>query len=181
MCSNNNNLIVNDYVMMIIAIAQYQYHRRCGSVLRYMTLLDIACITCLSTAAVTLLTILTCFVVSGDVFMCNNANFHARMLELIAWLKQHAITIIYLLTYSPELNPCEMVFGFVKNSLRSVMQLAQHVLRRGERALQSDHHTHLFCTALNSEIIRLILMIKMIRMKIMMGMKIMMKISLVGT
>ena len=103
------------------------------------------------------------------------------MLELNAWLEQHAITIVYLLTYSPELNPCKMVFGFVKNSLRTVMQLAQHVLRRDERALQSDQHRYSSCTALISEIIRLILMIKMIRMKIMMGMKIMMKISLVGT
>ena len=86
---NNSNLIVNDSVMMIITIAQYQHHRRCRSMSRYMTLLDIACITCTSTSAVTLFAVLTCFVVSGDVFMRNNVNFHVKMLELNAACDHH--------------------------------------------------------------------------------------------
>ena len=42
-------------------------------------------------------------------------------------------------TYSPELNPCEMVFGYVKNSLLTFAIVAQHVLRRDQRALSPDH------------------------------------------
>jgi hypothetical protein len=61
------------------------------------------------------------FLVPGDVLVCDNAKVHKSpfmTLELNAWLAQRSITIVYLPTYSPELNPCEMVFGFVKNSLR---------------------------------------------------------------
>ena len=61
------------------------------------------------------------FLVPGDVLVCDNAKVHKSpfmTIELNAWLAQHAITIVYLPTYSPELNPCEMVFGFVKNNLR---------------------------------------------------------------
>ena len=42
-------------------------------------------------------------------------------------------------TYSPELNPCEMVYGYVKNSLLTFAIVAQHVLRRDQRALSLDH------------------------------------------
>jgi transposase len=61
------------------------------------------------------------FLVPGDVLVCDNAKVHKSpfmTVELNAWLAQRTITIVYLPTYSPELNPCEMVFGFVKNSLR---------------------------------------------------------------
>ena len=61
------------------------------------------------------------FLVPGDVLVCDNAKVHKSpfmTLELNAWLAARSITIVYLPTYSPELNPCEMVFGFVKNSLR---------------------------------------------------------------
>ena len=57
-----------------------------------------------------------------DVIVCDNAKVHKSpfmTLELNAWLAARSITIVYLPTYSPELNPCEMVFGFVKNSLRT--------------------------------------------------------------
>jgi transposase len=30
------------------------------------------------------------------------------------------IEIVYLPAYSPELNPCELVFGFVKNRIRKL-------------------------------------------------------------
>jgi len=62
------------------------------------------------------------FLVPGDVLVCDNAKVHKAAfvtLELNAWLAERSITIVYLPTYSPELNPCEMVFGFVKNSLRT--------------------------------------------------------------
>jgi len=60
------------------------------------------------------------FLVPGDVLVCDNAAIHKAPFitaELKAWLAERMITIVYLPTYSPELNPCEMVFGFVKNSL----------------------------------------------------------------
>jgi len=61
------------------------------------------------------------FLGAGDVLVCDNASVHKSpflTLELNAWLEERMITIVYLPTYSPELNPCEMVFGYVKNSLR---------------------------------------------------------------
>ena len=51
------------------------------------------------------------FLVQGDVLVCDNAKVHKSpfmTLELNAWLAARSITIVYLPTYSPELNPCEI-------------------------------------------------------------------------
>lgn len=59
--------------------------------------------------------------VHGDVLICDNATIHFgcktfEALELA--LKLTGMTLMFLPTYSPELNPCELVFGTVKHYLR---------------------------------------------------------------
>lgn len=59
---------------------------------------------------------------SGDFLIFDNAAVHTRNEEteaLFATLELHGIAARRLPTYSPELNPIEMVFGYIKNRLRS--------------------------------------------------------------
>jgi len=58
----------------------------------------------------------------GDYLVCDNASVHTGgdmrpLLETLMDIK--GIRLVYLPTYSPELNPCELVFSKVKNLLRS--------------------------------------------------------------
>jgi transposase len=58
--------------------------------------------------------------VAGDVLVCDNATVHtadAIFLALITLLNNHDINLIFLPKYSPELNPCELVFGGMKNHI----------------------------------------------------------------
>jgi transposase len=58
---------------------------------------------------------------SGDYLVCDNAKIHAAEIiidELEGLLKSNGIQIIYLPTYSPELNPAELVFAKSKHYLR---------------------------------------------------------------
>jgi len=60
--------------------------------------------------------------VNGDWFFCDNAKIHlaSDTIQFLSnTLKQAGVRLIFLPTYSPELNPCELVFGFVKNWLRN--------------------------------------------------------------
>ena len=57
---------------------------------------------------------------SGDILICDNATVHnsreiAEMLTLL--LDAAGVRLVYLPTYSPELNPCENIFGQVKSHL----------------------------------------------------------------
>jgi transposase len=52
--------------------------------------------------------------ITGDIFIADNAKTHfsediVEALELL--LAGSNVTLIFLPTYSPELNPCELVFG----------------------------------------------------------------------
>ena len=58
---------------------------------------------------------------AGDFFICDNASIHKA--EEIAeplsdLLSNNGIRLVFLPTYSPELNPCELVFAQVKAYLR---------------------------------------------------------------
>jgi len=60
--------------------------------------------------------------VSGDILVCDNASVHGgedTFVILQTLFDLMGITIYFLPAYSPELNPVEMVFAFVKNYLRS--------------------------------------------------------------
>lgn len=57
----------------------------------------------------------------GDIFLCDNASVHwARETadELSALLDVANVRLVFLPTYSPELNPCEFVFAQVKRHMR---------------------------------------------------------------
>lgn len=59
--------------------------------------------------------------VFGDTLVLDNATVHcgADSLEMIvAVLNAVGVKLAFLPTYSPELNPCEFCFGFVKQHLR---------------------------------------------------------------
>jgi len=69
--------------------------------------------------------ILTCIrqgaLIAGDVLVLDNAPIHKRnsiMGMLAAVLRAAQITLVFLPTYSPELNPCELVFAQCKHYLR---------------------------------------------------------------
>jgi hypothetical protein len=59
--------------------------------------------------------------VRGDVLVVDNSSLHHDSDiedELYALLDARAIRLVYLPTYSPELNPCELCFGRAKRYLR---------------------------------------------------------------
>jgi hypothetical protein len=61
------------------------------------------------------------FLVPGDVLVADNAKVHtAPMMTIMlrSFLDPLNIFLLYLPTYSPELNPCELVFAQVKNGIR---------------------------------------------------------------
>lgn len=69
--------------------------------------------------------VLTCleqrYLAAGDYFVVDNASVHhgCAMWPILSRLLQLAgIKLIYLPTYSPELNPCELVFSYVKRHIR---------------------------------------------------------------
>ena len=58
---------------------------------------------------------------AGDIFVVDNASVHnaAEIVDqLEAALDAAHVRMIFLPTYSPELNPCELVFGQIKARLR---------------------------------------------------------------
>lgn len=64
---------------------------------------------------------------NGDILICDNAAIHAAADSLILLddlLRAANVRIVLLPAYSPELNPCELVFGYVKRYLRESHQEA---------------------------------------------------------
>ena len=68
--------------------------------------------------------ILTCIrqgaLVAGDILVLDNAPIHKRnsiMGMLAAVLRAAQVSLVFLPTYSPELNPCELVFAQCKHYL----------------------------------------------------------------
>lgn len=57
--------------------------------------------------------------VSGDYLILDNAAIHIKGAVLLhPLLVHHNINIRFLPTYSPELNPCEMIFSQIKRYIR---------------------------------------------------------------
>ncbi len=57
----------------------------------------------------------------GDILVLDNSSIHSGSLmfeALMELLEENGIQLIFLPTYSPELNPIELVFGKVKQHLR---------------------------------------------------------------
>ena len=60
------------------------------------------------------------FLVAGDILVMDNASIHdsAEICDALDALLQCAgVRLVFLPTYSPELNPCELVFAQVKSYL----------------------------------------------------------------
>ena len=61
------------------------------------------------------------YITPGDFVVLDNASVHkGRYIkdEIDALLETYQFKLIFLPTYSPELNPCELVFNVVKNFMR---------------------------------------------------------------
>ena len=79
-----------------------------------------------SNAAIDFLNILTFWIeqkhlIEGDILVVDNASVHVaeEIQEALLQLCQAAgVSLRLLPTYSPELNPCELVFGLMKTHLR---------------------------------------------------------------
>jgi len=60
--------------------------------------------------------------VPGDFYIVDNASVHGgrdTIEVLFSLLNAHGVHLLYLPKYSPELNPCELVFNVIKNRLRN--------------------------------------------------------------
>lgn len=60
--------------------------------------------------------------VAGDILILDNAKVHlAESIrdDVEAMLLVTGVAMMFLPAYSPELNPCELVFSIVKNKLRT--------------------------------------------------------------
>jgi len=58
----------------------------------------------------------------GDFLIMDNASIHKAedmIVQLDSLCSHFGITVLFLPAYSPELNPCELVFGWLKNYLRN--------------------------------------------------------------
>ncbi len=75
----------------------------------------------------------TGFLVQGDVLVLDNAPIHKHaetLAVIIDLLQSLGVGIVFLPTYSPEMNPCELVFAKLKNTLRETrcsLDLVAHV------------------------------------------------------
>lgn len=81
--------------------------------------------------------IATGHLVAGDIFICDNASVHLAVEiqdRLDAALDEAGVTLYFLPTYSPELNPCELVFAQLKQWIRR---------NRGDGELWEDIRTAL--------------------------------------
>jgi hypothetical protein len=68
---------------------------------------------------------------SGDVFIVDNARIHTAefiLQSLATMVAAVGVSMVFLPKYSPELNPCESVFGQVKSYLRYRRGLAPFAL-----------------------------------------------------
>ena len=71
----------------------------------------------------------------GDLVVMDNLNIH-KMLAVRSAIEAAGATPIYLPTYSPELNPIELLWADLKRSLRSLAINDEAQLRRAVRRLR---------------------------------------------
>ena len=84
----------------------------------------------------------------GDYLVLDNATVHTalesgELVEAVA--EMYDITLMFLPAYSPELNPCELVFAIVKDKVRRAgrADLARVILE-AFRALTREQAVNLF-------------------------------------
>jgi len=82
---------------------------------------------------------------SGDTLIMDNAatHFTKDLFEpMCAMLRGAGVELKFLPTYSPELNPCELVFGRIKNWMRSHRGGGSSLFEEILLALRKVNHTH---------------------------------------
>jgi len=72
----------------------------------------------------------------GDVVVMDNLNTH-KMAEVRAMIYVAGATPIYLPTYSPQLNPIELLWTHIKRALRRLRLDSETELRRAVRGLRA--------------------------------------------
>jgi len=58
---------------------------------------------------------------AGDVLVLDNARIHnaqAMLPELVQLMQQNGVQMLFMPKYSPELNPCELVWSLMKTNIR---------------------------------------------------------------
>ena len=73
----------------------------------------------------------------GDVVVMDNLNSH-KMAEVRAMIFVAGATPLYLPTYSPELNPIELLWTHLKRALRQLGPDTESALRRAVRRLRAS-------------------------------------------
>ncbi len=75
------------------------------------------------------------FLQPGDVLVIDNARVHTGKThwnEVLDILLTNGVSLVRLPTYSPELNPCELVFASVKKYMRSQPDSIYHSNTRAQ-------------------------------------------------
>jgi len=84
--------------------------------------------------------------VSGDFLILDNATVHNGwdILDLLEEILNVAgVSLVYLPAYSPELNPCELVFNFVKSFIHSHRRFGSVILEEVLCALSMVTQQHI--------------------------------------
>jgi len=59
--------------------------------------------------------------VAGDILVLDNARIHnaqAMLPELVQLMQQNGVQMLFMPKYSPELNPCELVWSLMETNIR---------------------------------------------------------------
>jgi hypothetical protein len=78
--------------------------------------------------------------VSGDTLVIDNAAVHggeASWNALQTLLTTYNVKLVYLPCYSPELNPCELVFNEIKRRIRSYRSFGEAILNEVVKAVHA--------------------------------------------
>ena len=68
---------------------------------------------------------------AGDVLICDNASIHFAAeirVALLSVLAAAGVRLLFMPTYSPELNPCELLFAQLKGHVRAHRKLSRSLL-----------------------------------------------------
>lgn len=81
---------------------------------------------------------------AGDVLILDNARVHdsVAIQEDLADLEAGGVRIIYLPAYSPELNPCELVFGQADRYMRNYRKGPGDFMLHLAKAFAQVSHTN---------------------------------------
>lgn len=84
--------------------------------------------------------------VSGDILIVDNASIHGgqEIIDLLYDLLTAAnVKLVFLPAYSPELNPCEPCFGYIKEYLRWYRDASQPLWKELAMAVSLIDHKDL--------------------------------------